>query len=354
LQTNFVQSLSSQLADLPTSPSIYRAWEAEEAEICQCCEKHKELKHPLPSVPGMPEAGVFTFSMETREACVAFYLELLLSLAPKNAFPVDLEGNLDWAIGSGRQPRSKAAQPPIDENSTWVQALKLMLRLLSPWDLVRLSHAWYRPARVERPCLFSRQWFTGWGMLGQTRPGLIPLELPKGETGEPTPVSGTWYLGILSGGTAVRAGAQIIKQLTSPDQELFKFNRGVGLPVRRALYEASPLMEGRQRLPYARRMLQIAARKGKERKDELPREVLQSRCPFFRETIRNYRHISPLFMGMIVDAAKRAVRANWLWSRKDSEFNAINRELVGLVKCAAKRCAVICNESIHKAHDERP
>jgi KaiC/GvpD/RAD55 family RecA-like ATPase len=321
LQKKFVQRLGECRPDnTPISPSLYRAWENEEDDICKKCKEHEKLKTSFPPVDWMPSAGVFTCCMESREACVSFFLELVLSVMQeesKDKFLVNKDGELDWGINA------------VDGGNAWGKALSLMLQLLSPWDLMRLSHAWYRQSRFERPCLFSRQWFAGWGMLGQTRPGLIPLELPTydKDNREPACVSGTWYLGILSGGTAQRAGAQIIEQLTSPGQELFKFNRGIGMPVRKNLYEAKPLIGGRQKLLYAKRMVHIAELKKKDREQAIDEEVRTSRCPFFRETIRRYQHISPLLMGMMVEAAKTAVRSEWLWTRDEKTFKGIEKDL---------------------------
>lgn len=345
LQTRFTQSLARHWG-LSTSHRLsallYRIWENEDSD-----EQTLEASPPLPEsdraiIRDLPEAGVFTFSMETRETCVSFFLELLLSLTPKGQFPVRTTGLVTQEMGKLNWGR----------RIPWASALVLMLKLMSPWDITRLSHAWFRPARVERPCLFARQWYTGWGMREKTQPGLLALELPKGKSGLPATVSGAWYLGILEGGSAVRAGLQVIKQLASPDQELHKFNRGIGLPVRRALYRAARggtghgLVEGRRELPYAKGMLDVAKGKESRRTGTIPQPVLTSRCPFFREVIRNYRHVSPLLMGMLVKAAAIASSANWLWSRTQKDFTT---EIVPRIRQLVKN-AELRYEQIDRAY----
>jgi RecA/RadA recombinase len=460
LQTHFIQYLNDRrkTANIQSTPtSIYRFWENEEVETCDDCKKYKKPNIQFGSVPFLPEAGVFTFSMETRETCVSFFLELLLSFTPKGLFPVFTKTDHEGTAGKLNWNRK-----------IWTGALKLMLELLSPWDIMRLSHAAYRPARFERPCLFSRQWFTGWGMLRQTQPGLVPMELPKYKSEreyEPACVSGTWYLGILSGGTAYRAGAQIIKQLTSPAQEMDKLNLGIGLPVRRSLYDAADtikkedrLIDASQNLLYAKGMTMVADLKGtstffasdfidvenfvhelnkrsplgtyirarlsqatsnrlqgglfsgtdpdqlqpladdlnklisresvyhekrfagialrditkkllaknpqgitrlrlnrllledayppyisRDRPQQISSELRGHRCPFFRETITYYRRISPLLMGLMVDAAKHAVNSKWLWTREDFD-KEIAKKLNDIVNSAENRYDQIYKE----------
>jgi hypothetical protein len=179
------------------------------------------------------------------------------------------------------------------------------------------------------------------------------VELPKGVESQVSPtVSGTWYLGILKGSTAVRAGAQLIKQLTSPDLDVYKLNRGIGMPVRKALYDAArsrtglqlverPLLECRQQPLYADQIMSIADVLANYNPDDFKARVLRSRCPFFRETIRQYRSVSPLLMRMMVEAARIAVFNQWLW-RRDESFAAIETELESLVRRAELRCRIIC------------
>ena len=122
--------------------------------------------------------GVFTFSMENGESCVSFLLELVLSGLDESETAAFLDDRrLNWKTSG-------------DAVNPWVRALVQMLSLLDPWDIHRLADAWLRPSPCERPCLFSRQWFSSWGVLGLRFPHLRIFELPPGRLGAPTPVSG--------------------------------------------------------------------------------------------------------------------------------------------------------------------
>lgn len=216
--------------------------------------------------------GAFTFSMENRESCVSFLLELVLSFLKEGDELVDAHGRLRWEF-----PPPRKAGKPGQKRQPWVDALLRLLALLDPWDIQRLADNWLRSCPEERPCLYSRQWFTSWGALGLRFPGLKVLELPRGERGSPTPVSGTWYLAMLADSSAVSAGKALIQRLTSPEDELHRFNSGIGMPVSRELYAmAAPgpstpsvlpdEIALLQSLPYAKQLAKLPGELDKLRK----------------------------------------------------------------------------------------
>jgi KaiC/GvpD/RAD55 family RecA-like ATPase len=276
--------------------------------------------------------GVFTFSMENRESCVSFLLELVLSALDQNAAATFVQdGQLDWGN-------------PNDSGNAWVTALVQMLRLLDPWDIHRISDAWLRPSPSERPCLFSRQWFSSWGVLGLRFPHLRVFELPPGKAGAPTPVSGAWYLGILHGGTALKAGAALIRRLTSRTEELHKFNYGVGLPVRKELYQTECAIEGIPPLPYRQRFCRLAEDQTNLPGTPCPSTVTESTCPFYRSRIRNFAKVSPLLMGLLTSTARAALLPDyrsWL-TRRDVEIpHGLVEAIANLANRAKTRCEML-------------
>jgi hypothetical protein len=169
------------------------------------------------------------------------------------------------------------------------------------------------------------------------------MELPRGEAGQPTPVSGAWYLGILRGGTALQAGARLIKRLTSTTEELHKLNYGIGLPVRRALFDAPNSLEAIPPLPYRKRFRQIARIQSSPLKSsdrDFDVNVIRSVCPFYRSRIRHYSQVSPLLMGLMTSAARAALASRfraWVVERNEPFPTALAAEIEGLVKRAAER-----------------
>lgn len=284
--------------------------------------------------------GVFTLMMEQGESCVSFLLELVLGFLPtaSAAHLVDDKGIIKWGspLTSGHNP--------------WVEGLIRLLSLLDPWDIHRLADAWFRRSQIERPCLFSRQWFSSWGVLGLRFPGLAVLELPKGEKVGSTPVSGAWYLGILNGGTAFQAAAHLIRRLTSSEAELHKLNYGIGLPVRRALFDADTPLEAIPPLPYKDRFKTIAAAQSTNPHNQLlfKQHVKDSTCPFYRSRIKCYTKVSPLLLGLITNVARAALAPKykpWLTTRQGVDFPSNLRTHIGkLTEAAEKRCKDLQND----------
>ncbi|MBI5822374.1 MAG: hypothetical protein HZA88_25635 [Verrucomicrobia bacterium] len=343
LQKTFLRNLQLKDYQKADALSCYRSWEERQDS------RPDSVQIPIP----LPDWGVFTFSMENRESCVCFFLELLLSVLPKEQFPVDDEGRLRWeTIHSGKSNTTFGVKRIQEiKGSTWGEALALLLHLLAPWDIHRLADAWFRPSRSERPCLFSRQWFSSWGVIGLREPGLWVKPLPDGAAQEPTPVSGAWYLGILRGSSAIPAGVRLIKHLTTPEEELYKVNRGIGLPVRAKLYKPvkSGPLEIRPFLPYREQLaeLAVALKRTKGDGSGCPRRVLKSRCPFYRPLIQYYSHVSPMLMGMMVCAARTALKprfSNWLWQRDSKSWPTLRQTLERIVKETEKRYLQRYNE----------
>ncbi len=364
-------------------------------------EEPGERKSPL--VPSLPVSdvdekpmGVFTFSMENRECCVSFLLELVASLLVKGQSLVTEKRTLNF----GLKCNNNEEQPTV-----WERGLQMLFELLDPWDIHRLADCIYRPSHAERPCLYSRQWFTGWGALGLKFPGLEVLPLPKGQQDVPTPVSGTWYLGMLKGTTAIAAGKMVIQRLTDPENELDRFNYGIALPVKSTLYEGDSPFELLHKVPTPdqeasmRRLdgeaksaflaLGMASIRGLEHarerwrsirkeacekamedpehgdaldrvsstvgrvevefdgllddvKNSIPKlidEILEpvraSVCPVFRTTIKDYStRVSPVLMGLIVRTARELIRdeGSWLKNRITFPHGVIKEKVTAVAK----------------------
>lgn len=298
--------------------------------------------------------GVFTFSMENRESCVSFLLELVLSQL-KGQELVNPTGELFWDTQK-RRP--------------WRDALVLMLSLLDPWDIQRLADGWLRPCQNEHQRLYSRQWFTGWGALGLRFPGLRVMELPsremrskgknkrksESENRKSMTVSGTWYLAMLAESSAVNAGIALIRRLTSPDDELHRLNYGVALPVRTRIYADYAAHRNTSvisSLPYAEefsdmhRLLESSRNKaGKpgNKKGCFHSALRESRCLFSRALIKNYQAVSPILMGLMAKIARRVVEINddWLLSRETVvPPQAVTKLIEECVAQAAKDCKTV-------------
>ena len=341
LQTYFMGEPYRRIVGNPASPRNYRMREPSAEQIV-------EIRASGMQPPKTDDIwGAFTFNMENRESCVSFLLELVLSrLKPKEDL-VDENRKLVWKF---------------TEHDPWVEALTLLLRLLDPWDIGRLADAWFRPSPEERPCLYSRQWFTSWGALGCSFPGLKVMELPKGLAGEPTSVSGTWYLAMRHGSSAISAGKALIACLTSPEAELHRLNNGIGMPTQIDLYEATrihqntgeqpppQLMDILPTLPYAKQFAELPGilgtarigRGGKRDRSSEFHSVLRTRkCPFHRPTIKNYAKVSPVLMGLMVRVARAALLEQKCLTDRSKKFAPLRTAIEEAVAAARARVAVV-------------
>ncbi len=292
--------------------SLYKEWEEDSYN-----RRTKRLDAPAQDMPG---AGAFTFCMEHRESCVCFLLELVLSLIPdpEHIFVSANRDNENWRHLDWR-----------GQQSFWTDALCLMLELLSPWDIMRLADAWFRPSEVERPCLFSRQWVSSAGVIGKRFPGLNVLELPANKGRKPIPVSGAWYYAILKGSVAVEAGVSIIKHLTDHEDELFKVNRGIGMPVRKRLYEDHKAFEIRANMPYRNRVRELPGPNG-----QCWTTINKENPFFFRARIKDYDEESRRIFGLMVTAARLALSGwnKWLWERDGVLPEPLKAAIAAIVK----------------------
>lgn len=264
LQTAYVGCLRKILCKdglTPLHDQICRDWEPD--------PKEKKKRKPRKRAKSLPRWGVFTFSMDQRESCVSFLLELLLScigkeegigklLLVEDGFKGENVYPFNWETKVSCSQLKEIGITSDKDVTLWCGGLSLLLHLLSPIDILRLSQGWLRPMANERPCLFSRQWWSGWGMMGLKSAGAEVVELPVGLSGRPTPVSGAWYLGILRDSAAVGAGARLIRHFTSKQMEVHKANRAIGMPVRTRLYE-DHVAEIRNPIPYRTLLKEVGA-----------------------------------------------------------------------------------------------
>ncbi|MBE2286363.1 MAG: hypothetical protein IAE77_23105 [Prosthecobacter sp.] len=255
-------------------------------------------------IQGPPVGGAFTFSMENRECCVSFLLELVLTQLTRRETLVTKERRLDPCL-IGR----------------WQMGLRTLFELLSPWDICRLADSWFRSSNDEPACLYSRQWFTSWGAIGTLCHGLEVLEFPK----RTPPVSGTWYLAMLKGSSAIRAGKALIRRLTDPESELHRFNYGIAMPVNRDWYLDSQSLALVPTLPYAEALsaqadaIERVRRQQGFGKASFCEMLRKQRAVFHRTTISGYSNkVSPRLMGMIVKGARMLKKLRWNRDRAGS------------------------------------
>jgi KaiC/GvpD/RAD55 family RecA-like ATPase len=263
----------------------------------------------------------FTFSMEHLESCVCFLLELALASQEKR-------GDIFGCLVENRKKLK------IDK---FHQALVWMLELIDNKDLELLAAGRFRTNSNEPKALFSRQWWStlgclrnrGWGDATNQKIKRVScsdhyfryleaLELPCGNDGEPKTISGNWYLGILKGSVAVKAGVRVIRQFCTRSDDEYKMRNFIGMPARTEFYnENNPYC-----LPYAKQFKELADNKdkpgdGKDFKDDeapkLTRKyselgyALNVECPFSRMGIWQYDKVAPILYRMMIVAAQEAL-----------------------------------------------
>jgi len=282
-------------------------------------------------------ATFFSFCTDQMESCVSFLLELALSYAAEDAMVK--KGKLRFEDGSAVDPDKPWARHFFDA------AIATLFTLLDYPDIARIAAGMFRLPDQEPPSLFTRQWISTLGCLravGEKSPGgdyflrLEPFELPVGpDRKDPTPVSGTWYVGVLKGSVAVEAGARIVGHFTSVADDLFKLNNYIGLPVRSTFYESnSPIPFV---LPYRKKFVEIAkvhkeVVKSFKQNDRYDERVLRSEYPFYRMLIRDYSRVAPILWRLMVRVAKEIVGGPHLKEWRPGEV--VDRRIVKARKAA--------------------
>jgi KaiC/GvpD/RAD55 family RecA-like ATPase len=315
----------------------------------QMCELRKSFKEDSKEQP----CTFFTFCMDLMESCVCFLLELALSY--------DIDKKRPFLY---RDPKELSLR--LDLKNFPSDALKIFVSLLDRKSLEQVASGRFRPSKDEPAALFSRQWMSTLGSLrmrtkrvGQ-KPSigfkivpdcdgyfqnLEPYPLPIGPKGQRTSVSGTWYLGILKGSTAVGTGVKLIEQFTSILDELHKLNNYVGFPVAKEFYDSDSY-----RLPYAERFKELAEvqrdflNKPKTN-DEKYRATMQAGHPdylLYRVLIEHYPRLALILWRLMVSTAKEALAVN---ETSTTEYFSLNDvQLKKLIENAANEFNVLPEE----------
>jgi KaiC/GvpD/RAD55 family RecA-like ATPase len=338
---NLIKWIKTGMAEKPIT---WKAITESKKQILEAYEKMpKEKRTEHAGYPNVPTV-FFTFCMEHLESCVSFLLELALSTS--TTIFADPKPKNDTVDPKPRELDFKAFKP----------ALETLLKLIEHDDLVLLAAGRFRKYWEEPRALFSRQW---WSTLGCLRsrgwPNALTIaeketlgvslssinkpwqedkffrfleaielpcgEIPCGEMGKPTPISGSWYLGILKGSSAVKAGVRIITQFCLAEDDEYKLRNYIGMPVRAEFYalwqhdllKASNDYLNPYGLPYAKQFAALAREKNisdlyginepGSTRYRLEKE-LYSDCPFYRMQIENYDRVAPILYRMMSKAAQ--------------------------------------------------
>ena len=308
-----IAHLTGRIAGLSSNLTRWRDRQENEFtwdNLLELKSKWEQLKKPIKNFrpnggEGLVPAEFFTFCMDQIESSVCFFLELALSHAERDII-IDSDDKFVFTKEGLSKP------------------LCMLVRLIDNDSLSHLAERRFRLSSKEPSSLFSRQWWSTMGCLrermdeqGQPECAgyfrrLKGFELPRGTIDGkikevPTPVSGTWYLGILKGSIAVNKGWEVIRIITSTNDELFKMDNYIGLPTRARFYDPSAASF---RLPYAkqynnlRNVHSLFRDKPAENLDTFRTTVVNSVCPFFRMSISNYDDAAPIIWRMLVHMAE--------------------------------------------------
>ena len=251
--------------------------------------------------------GIFsTFCMDQLESCVSFLLELALSFdGPDRKFLV---------------PDKEEFHLKMDIEAFPVDAIRTLLALLDEEELASWPAAHSDPRRRslcdvhktmdEHSRLSPGQDASSTPEYHGYFQKLEPYELPVVGDGHPTPVSGTWYLGI-EGSSAIETGVNLIQQFTSREDELYKLTNYIGFPVRRGFYEDTSGYD----LPYHKRFIELAdvqktlidSPTDSTAKANYEKELLEEGYPLYRMLIDDYENLAPILWRLMVKAAREVI-----------------------------------------------
>jgi hypothetical protein len=199
-------------SDTGLDPGVCRSWRSL-ADACAAWERDNK--------------GVFfDFPRQNLENFNCLFLEILSSLAPLAEGPGELP---DWLNRDRKEP--------------W-EACRIFRRLGRRAYLAGERSARRRDQKsdpeVARGAVVWRHWYTTLNQMLARMPlarrqRIQVIPLPNGRS-----VAGEWFLAVPAYAAAPEVALSVVRFLTSPDAEADRLQRGVGLPTRKAFYEAAP------------------------------------------------------------------------------------------------------------------
>lgn len=183
--------------------------------------------------PSFPEKLFFDFPKALGENYNCLFLEILLSLHAGETPPTGCR-LYDWLCG-----------PPA------LDAARIFYRLCQ-----RAHKMWRtKPSQaaggvaegvaieVDRSALVWRHWYTTLNHMMSKMSAADRRMIKVSPLPTQTVVAGEWYLAVAAESAAPELALRMLEVLTTPQAEMERLNRGVGLPTRQTFYERSPVAD---------------------------------------------------------------------------------------------------------------
>jgi KaiC/GvpD/RAD55 family RecA-like ATPase len=190
----------------------------------------------------------FDFPHVTPENYNCFFLEILFSLAKVEEIddkdPVELFRHalackalkIFWQLASGGYKRD------LERTLSKGKLVDVADRLVGVDGSTEVAPVhdskFERPIRVESNCIIWRHWFSTLNQMLSERREVDLSEIVVSPLPNHVSIAGEWYLGIPSQSVAKEFAERLIKDALSPQHEMERLRRGVGLPIRKSFYES--------------------------------------------------------------------------------------------------------------------